>query len=92
MIKIRLIRLLGKAWKYIVYQVFWQWLSLLGQVVIVWRAAALIAHELNGHLTNSEIISTAVIVVAGVAVRYLCDRMYARASYFASADVKRAAQ
>lgn len=89
MIKIRLIRLLGSAWKYIVYQIFWQWLSLLGQVVIVWRAAVLFAHALSGRLVNSEIISTAVIVIAGIAVRYLCDRMYARSSYFASADVKR---
>ena len=35
MIKMRLIRLLEGAGKYIVQQIVWQWISLLAQVVIV---------------------------------------------------------
>ncbi len=35
MIKTRLLKLLFHAKKYIVYQVIWKWIALLGQVVIV---------------------------------------------------------
>ena len=47
MIKMRLIRLLKGAGQYVVYQILWQWLSLLVQIVIVWNIAGLIEDARN---------------------------------------------
>ena len=44
MIKKRLVDLLSHAKKYIVYQVAWQWLSLLCQIVMIYCAAMLLEH------------------------------------------------
>ena len=46
MIKKRLVDLLSHAKKYIVYQVAWQWLSLLCQIVMIYCAAMLLEQAL----------------------------------------------
>ena len=42
MIKKRLVGLLSHAKKYIIYQVVWQWLALLCQVVMIYSASMLL--------------------------------------------------
>ena len=46
MIKKRLVGLLSHAKKYIIYQVVWQWLALLCQVVMIYCASALLEQAL----------------------------------------------
>lgn len=89
MIKMRLIRLLEGAGKYIVQQIVWQWISLLAQVVIVYNIAHLLENAWRENLSTEGIALTMGIVLLGLGVCFLCDRLYTKASFHASADVKR---
>ena len=89
MIKMRLIRLLEGAGKYIVQQIVWQWISLLAQVVIVYNIAHLLENAWQKKLSTEGIALTMGIVLLGLGFRFLCDRLYTKASFHASADVKR---
>ena len=89
MIKMRLIRLLKGAGQYVVYQILWQWLSLLVQIVIVWNIAGLIAEARNRTLGTDRILVALGTVLLGLTLRFVCDRLYTAASFRASADVKR---
>ena len=89
MIKTRLIQLLSHSKKYIVYTVFWQWLSLLAQITAVFTSADLLGHVLNNTLTISHLKSTFLLLLRVIVIRYTCERMSARTSYLASVDVKR---
>ena len=89
MIKMRLIRLLKGAGKYIVQQIVWQWISLLAQVVIVYNIAHLLENAWQQKLSTEGIALTMGIVLLGLGFRFLCDCLYTKASFHASADVKR---
>lgn len=89
MIKTRLIQLLSHSKKYIVYTVFWQWISLLAQITAVFTIADLLGHVLNNTLTISYLKSTFLLLLGVIVIRYTCERMSARTSYLASVDVKR---
>lgn len=89
MIKMRLVRLLSHGKKYIVYNVLWQWIALLTQVGVVFAIAGLLESILDGTVDERELIGTAIVLLVSVVVRFVCDRMAERASYYAGADVKR---
>lgn len=89
MMKPRLIRLLSHAKKYIAWNVIWQWLALLSQIAAVFTIAQWIERVLYGTYTTQYGVRAVGVLVLVVCVRFLCDRMAARASYLASADVKR---
>lgn len=88
MIKIRLIKLLSHAQKFVFLQVLCQWVSLLCQIVVVFCITDIVQRVFAG-----EPIAPIVPLYAGsaalcFAVRFACDRLYAVFSYKASADVK----
>lgn len=89
MIKTRLVGLLSHAKKYIVYTIFWQWISLLAQVLAVFSIANLLEHVVNDDVTISGIEQTILILALVVIVRFMCERLTARSSYLACVDVKR---
>lgn len=104
MIKTRLVQLLSHAKKYIVYQVFWQWLSLLCQVTMIYSISVLIEKVLlqsiqgDASVTYSQgldaasakmLLSCGVTVLGAMLVRFFCDRQASYASHQASVDVKR---
>lgn len=89
MIKMRLVRLLSHAKKYIVYNILWQWIALLAQIAAIFSIASLLEQVILGTLITSDIQKTAVILVFAIVIRFICDRMAADASYKASIDVKR---
>ena len=94
MIKTRLVRLLSHAKKYIIYNILWQWTALWAQILAVFSIARLLDRLVNaGNLPQAlgelEWKKTLLILVLAAALRFLCERMAARASYGASADVKR---
>lgn len=89
MIKTRLVSLLSHAKKYIVFVVLWQWISLMAQVTAVFTIADLLQNVLDSNLSSAMIVRTLVILAAVVAVRFVCEKMGAKSSYLASADVKR---
>lgn len=89
MIKTRLVSLLSHAKKYIVFVGLWQWISLMAQVTAVFTIADLLQNVLDSNLSSAMIVRTLVILAAVVAVRFVCEKMGAKSSYLASADVKR---
>ncbi|SDB02883.1 ABC transporter ATP-binding protein/permease [Eubacterium oxidoreducens] len=88
MIKKRLIKLLSHAKKYIVYQVLFQWLALLCQVLIVAKIAGIIKDLFEKNLDIPGTRGAAIIILAAVAARFVCDYLSGKASFGASADVK----
>lgn len=89
MIKTRLVGLLSHAKKYIVYTILWQWLALFSQMVAVFTIAGLVEAAVGHSIDAARVQRTALILVAVVLVRLLCEKMGARSSYMACVDVKR---
>lgn len=90
MIKTRLVRLLAHARKYIVYQVLWQWAALWAQIVMIFTLTGTLDKILKNEWKGSEDLPRVLAIFLGVlALRILCDHGAAKASYLASADVKR---
>lgn len=81
--------LLAHAKKYIGYQVMWQWISLIAQMGAVFNIAGLLENVFYGTVAECQIIKTVVVLILCVAVRFLCERMAAAASYKASVGVKK---
>lgn len=98
MIKKRLIGLVSNAKKYIALIVLWQWISLLSQVAVVFCISGLISQAAGGlsgaraagayGADMTRLSGTAAVLALALVVRILCERMAARFSYLASADVK----
>lgn len=84
MIKTKLIKLLADSKKYIVYNVFWQWVALISQIIIVYIIANIIS-KLPVPLNCMDVVK----LLAALAVRFVSDRLASMASYRASVDVKR---
>ena len=89
MIKTRLVGLLSHAKKYIAYNVLCQWISLLAQIVAVFSIAGLLEMAVHHTLGTEAALRTAVVLLAVILIRFICERMAAHASYLASVDVKR---
>ena len=89
MIKKRLVGLLSHAKKYIIYQVVWQWLALLCQVVMIYSASMLLETALFREVTPRAAAGYGVLVLVALFLRFVCDRQASHASYRASVDVKR---
>lgn len=88
MIKTRLVRLLSHARKYIVFQVIWQWLSLMCQVIMIYLAATLLEDILYENITPRQLLQCALQVIVAMLLRFFCDRRAVYASFAASVDVK----
>ena len=89
MIKKRLVGLLSHAKKYIIYQVIWQWLALLCQIIMIYSASMLLETALFWEVTSQDAAYYGALVIVALILRFVCDRQASRASYRASVDVKR---
>lgn len=92
MIKKRLIKFLPGALKHIIAQVFWNWMALACQIVIVFNVAGLLTLPLYSH-TESELFriigKNSGFILGAIILRLIFDRLAVRSSYKASTDVKR---
>lgn len=89
MIKKRLVGLLAHAKKYIVYQVVWQWLSLLCQILLIFCGTTLLTEGLFGELPLQGVLAYSILTALAIALRVFCERGASKASFRASMDVKR---
>lgn len=89
MIKKRLVGLLSHAKKYILYQVVWQWLALLCQVLMIYSVSVLLETALFWEVTTQTVVFYGPLLIMALFLRFICDRRAAYASYQASVDVKR---
>ena len=74
MIKMRLVRLLSHAKKYIVYNVLWQWVALLTQVVIVFTITGLIEKVVTGSFRMDAVWLETLVLLAVAVIRFLCEK------------------
>lgn len=89
MIKTRLVKLLSHTKKYIVQMVLWQWIALLGQIAAIFSIGRMVDCILMHQMSDQVILTTFMVLVVAVVIRFLCDQMATRASFAASVDVKR---
>ena len=91
MIKTRLIKMLSHARKYIIFQVFWQWVALIAQIVLMYSITHLLWGVLCSVTYGDAFVYRRYLIMIAVAglVRFLANRRAARASFEASVDVKR---
>lgn len=89
MIKKRLIGLLKDSKKYIVQNVLWQWLGLLAQIVAILAVGQFLDTAIFGSITSREILTTGMICAISIIIRMVSDKKASKASFLASADVKR---
>ena len=89
MIKTRLLKLLGKESGYVLLEIIWQWLSLMAQVIIVFSMAKIIS---AAYIKNVDLVYYLVNfakILIGIMCRIIFDRLYTRASFAASVNVKK---
>ena len=95
MIKIRLIRLLSNAKKYVWLQVIFQWISLIAQIVLIYCLTGLIAGLFNSRVVDSDangfskVAIKLVIICVCILIRFAMEWLNSRTSFKASVDVKR---
>lgn len=89
MIKKRLVGLLSHAKKYIIYNVIWQWIALFSQIAAVFTIASMAERVLRESIKAENIRNAVLILAVVIVIRFVCEKMAAKASYQASADVKR---
>ena len=89
MIKKRLIGLLKDSKKYIVQNVLWQWLGLLAQITAILAVGQFLDTAIFGTVTSREILTTGMVCAISIIIRMVSDKKASKASFLASADVKR---
>ena len=89
MINKRLIVAVPESKKYIAGNVALQWCSLCANIAMMSAVTALLAALFAGEVTQSKIVTTAVIALAAVAVRYGCTVGASRMGYLSSKAVKK---
>lgn len=89
MIKKRLIGLLKDSKKYIVQNVLWQWLGLLAQIAAILAVGQFLDTAIFGSVTSREILTTGMVCAISIIIRMVSDKKVSKASFLASADVKR---
>ncbi len=87
MIKVRLIKLLSHAKKYVALQVLLQWISLIAQVLLIFCLSGMIAGLFENTIPAFEICIPIILVC--IAIRFLMEWFTSRTSYKAGVDVKR---
>lgn len=88
MIKRRLFQLLAGGKKYIVYNVAWQWMALIGQIIFIFAAVFLLSQAVTGMLTVQTMAGGTGVIALAIILRAISSRQATLASYKASADVK----
>lgn len=89
MINKRLIGTVPESKRYIAGNVALQWCSLCANIAMMSAVTALLAALYAGSMTQSKIVTTAVIALAAVAARYGCTVGASRMGYLSSKAVKK---
>lgn len=84
-----MIGLLKDSKKYIVQNVLWQWLGLLAQITAILAVGQFLDTAIFGSVTSREILTTGMVCAISIIIRMVSDKKASKASFLASADVKR---
>lgn len=88
MIKTRLLKLLSSGKKYITYNIIWQWLALISQIVAVFQIGMLAESVYKKQIDTKLIGISGVVFIVVIVVRFICEKQIAKYTYKASVDVK----
>ena len=88
MIKTRLLKLLSSGKKYIAYNIIWQWLALISQIVAVFQIGMLAESVYKKQIDTKLIGISGVVFIVVIVVRFVCEKQIAKYTYKASVDVK----
>lgn len=75
MIKMRLVRLLSHAKKYIMYTVIWQWIALLSQIIAIFSIGTYLGKLVKGKGEIPETGGLLLILAVVMVVRFVCEKM-----------------
>lgn len=89
MINKRLINIVGESKKYIAGNVVCQWLSLVGNIVMMTAITSLLGALFTKEADNKKLLITAIIAVIALIIRFICTIMASRMSYLSSKAVKK---
>lgn len=89
MINKRLIGIVKESKKYIAGNIFFQWISLIANIFLMWSIAHLLQSLYDGSINGKSIISIAIFAFLAIAVRFLCSTLSTRMSYLSSRSVKK---
>ena len=89
MINKRLIDTVPQSKKYIAGNVLFQWISLVGNIVIMERITRLSADLFEGTATAKSTASVLFTAAAAIAVKYICSLLSGKMSYLSSSKVKK---
>jgi len=89
MINKRLIETVSESKRYIAGNVLMQWISLLGNLVMMTTIANLLEGLYQGNANRQVLVGVVSILAAVLAVRYLCAIASSKMSYLSSKAVKR---
>ena len=89
MINRRLIGTVSDSKKYIAANVACQWISLAANITMMGAIAHLMQKTYEGTADNNSILTTAVVAVIAVVVRFMCSILSSRMGYLSSKTVKK---
>lgn len=89
MIKTRLLKMLHESTIYVAMEIVYQWLALICQIVVVNRLACIVAKTYEKQITADDFGIALGIIIVAVLLKTLFERLYIKASYMASVDVKK---
>ena len=89
MINKRLIGTVGESRKYVIFNVLFQWLSLISNVLMMGTVAYLLNSLYIGTTTVRTFLVTALVTLLSVVIRYISLRCSSRMSYLSSKTVKK---
>ena len=89
MINARLIGTVKESKKYIVGNVIFQWISLVANIVMMTSITGLLAGLFTKDMEESMIVTTGVIAVIAVIIRFVCSIGASRMGYLSSKAVKK---
>ena len=84
----RLLKMLGKAKRYVVQTVLLRWLALICNVTIIGSISLILQAAYDRRLDAFGLLETGIIFLISVFVRYVCIRWSTKASYRAATEAK----
>lgn len=84
----RLINMVGKSRKYIFLSVFTQWISLLANVVLMYKITQILEAAFKSSVSEKQIITVIVTAAAVILIRAACNILNSKMNYLSSKSVK----
>lgn len=88
MIKIRLLKMLNSSRRQIALQIFWQWLSLIAQIILIFAFASIFDQILHNEGKTISFMPALCTIGVAIIIRVGCSLAYDHASFFAASEIK----